>query len=285
MGAPRRAARVPRLTDSAAQHTKPPPKTLLRSCTARAPRRASSSGTGSGCTTRWGGRVRVGGAGARCTSPACPACRPDPSRSASSLSAHQQAVAAMLHEGCVAAPLATVASVEGNRKSRWAPTPLSTLEMQKRGSQVRRPAVGVVRRACEERSSCCSGQVLWPLHRCTPPHNTRSTCACRASGSCGTRRSSTSRATCEPAYVPVGRLVDLFVGLGACGSLARLLKPTACPPAACCPLPAAGPTRVPRRTSLSRATISRCEGALVLASLGAAAPNNKPAARCIERPG
>ncbi len=49
-----------------------------------------------------------------------------------------QPVAAMLHELCTAAPLATVTSVEGARKSRWAPVPLSTLEMQKRGSQVGR---------------------------------------------------------------------------------------------------------------------------------------------------
>lgn len=46
------------------------------------------------------------------------------------------AAAAMLHELAAAAPGAVVTAVEGNRKSRWAPTPLSTLEMQKRGSQV-----------------------------------------------------------------------------------------------------------------------------------------------------
>lgn len=52
-------------------------------------------------------------------------------------------VAAMLHELCAAAPLATVTSVDGARKSKWAPVPLSTLEMQKRGSQVGGWCVGV----------------------------------------------------------------------------------------------------------------------------------------------
>lgn len=49
---------------------------------------------------------------------------------------YDAAAAAMLHELCAASPLATVASVEGARKTKWAPVPLSTLEMQKRGSQV-----------------------------------------------------------------------------------------------------------------------------------------------------
>ncbi|KAI7839931.1 hypothetical protein COHA_006325 [Chlorella ohadii] len=61
-----------------------------------------------------------------------------------------QPVAAMLHELCTAAPLATVTSVEGARKSRWAPVPLSTLEMQKRGSQyLRMPGERIMRHAEE----------------------------------------------------------------------------------------------------------------------------------------
>jgi DNA topoisomerase-3 len=48
---------------------------------------------------------------------------------------YDAAVAGMLHELCAGSPLATVTSVEGARKSKWAPVPLSTLEMQKRGSQ------------------------------------------------------------------------------------------------------------------------------------------------------
>lgn len=49
---------------------------------------------------------------------------------------YDQAAAAALHELAAGAPHAVVTAVEGARKSRWAPTPLSTLEMQKRGSQV-----------------------------------------------------------------------------------------------------------------------------------------------------
>lgn len=44
---------------------------------------------------------------------------------------------AVLHQLCLEAPGAVVASVQGSRKTRWAPNPLSTLEMQKRASQVR----------------------------------------------------------------------------------------------------------------------------------------------------
>lgn len=44
---------------------------------------------------------------------------------------------AILHQLCLEAPAAVVASVQGSRKTRWAPNPLSTLEMQKRASQVR----------------------------------------------------------------------------------------------------------------------------------------------------
>jgi hypothetical protein len=50
---------------------------------------------------------------------------------------YDRTAAALLHELCAAPPpLARVASVEGAKKSRWAPAPLSTLEMQKRGSTV-----------------------------------------------------------------------------------------------------------------------------------------------------
>ncbi|KAI3430642.1 hypothetical protein D9Q98_005235 [Chlorella vulgaris] len=60
------------------------------------------------------------------------------------------AVAAVLHEMCAASPLATVVSVEGARKSKWAPVPLSTLEMQKRGSQyLRIPGERIMRHAEE----------------------------------------------------------------------------------------------------------------------------------------
>ena len=38
-------------------------------------------------------------------------------------------------QGCQEAPLAKVLSVEGHRKTKWAPAPLSTLELQKRGTQ------------------------------------------------------------------------------------------------------------------------------------------------------
>ncbi|GAX84927.1 hypothetical protein CEUSTIGMA_g12348.t1 [Chlamydomonas eustigma] len=44
-------------------------------------------------------------------------------------------VAQLLFEGCQQAPLASVLSVDGNRRTKWAPSPLSTLEMQKRGTQ------------------------------------------------------------------------------------------------------------------------------------------------------
>ena len=50
---------------------------------------------------------------------------------------YDQTAATLLHEGCVAAPTATVTSVGGRHRSKWAPAPLSTLEMQKCGSQVR----------------------------------------------------------------------------------------------------------------------------------------------------
>jgi hypothetical protein len=48
-----------------------------------------------------------------------------------------RAAAAMLHELCLEAQEAEVTGVEGARRTKWAPAPLSTLEMQKRGSQVR----------------------------------------------------------------------------------------------------------------------------------------------------
>lgn len=61
-----------------------------------------------------------------------------------------QAAAAILHEMCTESPTATVTGVEGNRKSRWAPAPLSTLEMQKRGSQyLRMPGERIMKHAEE----------------------------------------------------------------------------------------------------------------------------------------
>ena len=47
-----------------------------------------------------------------------------------------QVCAQILHEICLAEPHATVVQVSGAQKTKWAPCPLSTLEMQKRGSQV-----------------------------------------------------------------------------------------------------------------------------------------------------
>ncbi|PSC67305.1 DNA topoisomerase 3-alpha [Micractinium conductrix] len=63
---------------------------------------------------------------------------------------YDQASAALLHELCAEAPTATVTAVEGASKSRWAPTPLSTLEMQKRGSQyLRMPGERIMKHAEE----------------------------------------------------------------------------------------------------------------------------------------
>ncbi|KAL6766703.1 hypothetical protein ACKKBG_A37025 [Auxenochlorella protothecoides x Auxenochlorella symbiontica] len=61
-----------------------------------------------------------------------------------------QPAAAMLHELCCDHPTATVAEVKGQQKQRWAPTPLSTLEMQKRASQyLRMPGERIMRYAEE----------------------------------------------------------------------------------------------------------------------------------------
>ncbi len=49
---------------------------------------------------------------------------------------YDQAAASLLHDMCAAARVARVEGVEGARKTKWAPVPLSTLEMQKRGSTV-----------------------------------------------------------------------------------------------------------------------------------------------------
>lgn len=58
--------------------------------------------------------------------------------------------ATLFHELCLAAGTATVTAVSGAQKSRWAPTPLSTLEMQKRASQyLRLPGERIMRLAEE----------------------------------------------------------------------------------------------------------------------------------------
>ncbi|GMH33038.1 hypothetical protein BSKO_00872 [Bryopsis sp. KO-2023] len=44
-------------------------------------------------------------------------------------------IAALLYENCVENPTAVVTKVDGREKRRWAPLPLSTLEMQKKGTQ------------------------------------------------------------------------------------------------------------------------------------------------------
>jgi DNA topoisomerase III len=58
--------------------------------------------------------------------------------------------AAALHSLCLAAPTATVLSVDGRQRSRRAPPPLNTLEMQKRGSSYLRMGGDRIMRLAEE---------------------------------------------------------------------------------------------------------------------------------------